>query len=378
MNSKRFQLAILGDGQLATMLKESAENLNVDIKIFPLPKINNEGEISQDETKNWIKDLAYFDAVTFEIENIPVNFLREIEKTVRISPSIYALEVAQDRLKEKNLCDQLSIPTNNYFACESLNDLNSASLQLDFPFILKTRRFGYDGKGQFVIKNNNEIKEAWDELKNAKYLIAESFVSFDFEVSQIATRNQNGEIVYYPLVRNEHREGILRETHVLDFPNNLVLEAKETIKTILEHFNYIGTLAVEFFVKENQLFVNEMAPRVHNSGHWSINGTQASQFENHIRAVCGFDLGSSQTIAKNMMMINLIGEDVPESLQVERLGVYSKSYHKGLRENRKMGHINIVSNDINDFKEKVDLIYEEINAKPCLSIDKNKKDYRLA
>ncbi|MDA0911998.1 MAG: 5-(carboxyamino)imidazole ribonucleotide synthase [Proteobacteria bacterium] len=358
-----MKIAILGNGQLAQMMIDSAKDLNVSIDTYPLPEIDRYGKSTPEEINRWQDKLQHYDVVTYEIENISVDLLQTVSQKTRVFPTIEVLSVAQDRLLEKDNFKRLDINTNDYMAVDSFAELQKAAKLLSLPFIIKTRRFGYDGKGQYVIKTPECLEKAWEALGEHP-LIAESFVLFDYEVSQIASRDQFGRIAFYPLVRNEHRDGILRETHVLMEKNELSVDAQEAVKRLLEHFDYVGTFAIEFFVKNNQLFANEMAPRVHNSGHWSINGANVSQFENHMRAICGENVADIKTLAQHILMINLIAEDVPD-IQLP-VNSHAKSYGKSLRAGRKMGHINIVDNELETFINSVNMIYQNIKAKPCL------------
>ncbi|MCF6808108.1 5-(carboxyamino)imidazole ribonucleotide synthase [Thiotrichales bacterium 19S9-12] len=360
-----MNIAILGNGQLAQMLSDNAEKLNVSTTSFPLPKTDRQGNIEQAEIDFWLNKLKDYDAITYEIENIPVELLEKLNQFVPVNPSIKALETAQDRLKEKKLCNTLNVPTNRFMAIKSLEDLESATELLGLPLVLKTCRFGYDGKGQFVLKEIADIQKAWALLGEAGPLIAEAFVDFEFEVSQVSTRNKNGEIIYYPLVRNEHRDGILRESYVLPNQDELSMQAKSIARVFLEYFDYVGTFAIELFARNGVLLVNEMAPRVHNSGHWSINGSTVSQFENHLRAVSDQNLVQPELVSPYAMMINLIGEDVPENWRNQD-GIYARSYGKSLRENRKMGHINITADSKEELNQRLNAAYDQLAAQPCL------------
>jgi 5-(carboxyamino)imidazole ribonucleotide synthase len=360
------RIAILGNGQLATMMHDVSGKLELSTTDFPLPEISKDGSCSMSESALWVQKLKNFDVVTYEIENIPVSLLEAVNNIVPVYPAISALASSQDRLIEKNTFTELNIQTNSFVMIDSQVDLEQAANTFWYPFIIKTRRFGYDGKGQYVLKSASDISRAWDSL-GEHALIAESFVKFDYEVSQIASRSKFGEIVYYPLVRNEHREGVLRETHVLGMNEALTGKAQAAIKKVLNHFDYVGTLAMEFFVVGDALYVNEMAPRVHNSGHWSIDGAVTSQFENHLRAVAELPLGQTSPIRTYTMMINLIGEDVLDDRFGGLQGVTVKSYGKSLRANRKMGHINIVSDSEKVFKSTIEKVYHEIKAMPCLT-----------
>ena len=356
-----IKIAILGNGQLARMLEESAVGMNVCINSYPLPQIDHNGDTSPEGILYWKDKLSAYDVVTYEIENISVRLLEEINEVTNVYPAINALKVSQDRLLEKEMFSNLGIQTNQFIKINSLESLHRISHKLGFPFILKTRRFGYDGKGQYLIKASSDIINAWD-LLGKQDLIAESFVNFDFEVAQIATRDKKGHIVFYPLVRNEHRDGILRETYVLKSESIISKKAKDVASQILRHFDYIGTLAIEFFVVHDELYINEMAPRVHNSGHWSIDGSITSQFKNHILSISDMNLGSSTEVHPYITMINLIGEDILDNRFKALAGVFLKSYGKEIRPGRKMGHINIVSDNINIHENTLNKVYKELGA----------------
>jgi len=246
---------------------------------------------------------------------------------------------------EKALFDQLQIPVAPYQAVDSLASLQQAVKTLGLPLVLKTATGGYDGKGQFVLRSEDQIEQAWAELGPAKSLIAESFVTFSREVSIIAVRGQDGEVKTWPLAENHHHHGILSHS-IVPAPNSTDLQpaAQDYITRLLNHLNYVGVLTLELFVTEQGLFANEMAPRVHNSGHWSIEGAVCSQFENHIRAVAGLPLGSTEVV-RPTVMINIIGQ-YPKSEQVLALnGAHLHLYNKTERAGRKIGHITLMPND---------------------------------
>ena len=358
------KIAILGQGQLANMLIESASELGLEITAFPLPQMDKYAQSTADEIKKYVKQLSGYDVVTYEIENISVDLLKSVQAVTQVLPSISALKVAQDRLLEKELFQKQQILTNTFYAVKSFEQLQQVVDKLSYPFIVKTRRFGYDGKGQYVIKTKQDLQKAW-QILGEHPLIAEKFVKFDYEVSQVASRDQYGVIRYYPLVRNEHREGILRETHVMAFSESLTKQAQGCIKSLLEQFDYVGTFAIEFFVKDEMLIANEIAPRVHNSGHWTIDGANQSQFLAHMKAIAGMGLEEVKLKHPYTMMINLIAEDAPKDLPKQD-GIYPKSYGKIYRENRKMGHINITADSQTEFYKRCKTVYNDVKAKPCL------------
>lgn len=366
MYKESKKIAILGNGQLASMLQESVASPNLQVDSFDLPCVDKSGTSSKEEIDKYCTLVKHYDSVTYEIENISVALLDSINKITPVFPSIDAISTAQDRLSEKNMFKSLSIRTNDFLPVYNYGDLENASKVLGYPFVLKTRRFGYDGKGQAVISSSKDLKRVMDALPN-RSLIAEEFVKFDYEVSQIASRDANGNIVYYPLVRNEHVDGILRETHLLNFPSILTNSARNVMEKMLKHWNYVGTCTIEFFVIGDELYANEIAPRVHNSGHWSINGSEVSQFKNHMLAVTGQDVSSPLPLSDNVMMINLIGEVVPRDIKCNSI-THVKDYCKSLRSGRKMGHINIVSQDSKSFISARDYVYANIQAKKILNL----------
>jgi 5-(carboxyamino)imidazole ribonucleotide synthase len=254
-------------------------------------------------------------------------------------------------LAEKKTFVELGIPTCQFFPVDCVNDLYHAAESLAFPFVLKTRRLGYDGKGQIILREFFELESAWEKL-NWQPCIAENWIDFEFEVSQIAARDHQGNIVYYPLVYNIHHEGILRESHAPY--NNLALmqAARDYIKILMEKFNYIGVLTVEFFVKNGKLIANEMAPRVHNSGHWTIEGAVISQFENHMRAVAGLPLGDTQA-SSNSVMINLIGHHPDLNELIKLPNVHCHLYGKSPAKGRKLGHLTVVNADLEALNKTV-------------------------
>ena len=268
-----------------------------------------------------------------------------------VFPPPEALRKAQDRLAEKQLFDELQIPLPGYRAVDSLDDLHAAIKAIGLPLVLKTRRFGYDGKGQYLVKTRDDIDDAWRELGGAA-LIAEEWLSFDYEVSAIGARSPGGEFVMYPLTHNEHEAGILRRSRApVDAPA-LEEKARISLLALLDRLDYVGVLALELFVSGDRLLANEFAPRVHNSGHWTIEGAATSQFENHLRAVANLPLGPT-ACRGHAGMLNLIGE-IPQAAR--RLGIPGcrlHDYGKTPREGRKLGHITVVADSAGERDERL-------------------------
>jgi 5-(carboxyamino)imidazole ribonucleotide synthase len=285
--------------------------------------------------------LAACQVVTYEFESVPVEAAEALAQRVPVFPPPFALRVAQDRFAEKSCFRSLGIPTAPFEAVDSLEDLNRAIEALGLPAVLKTRRLGYDGKGQFVLKNAEDAASAWAAVGQAPSIL-EGFVRFERELSLIAVRGRDGETAFYPLVENHHQQGILRKT-IAPAPaltTELQYTAEAYAMRILEHLSYVGVLAVELFEAGGALVVNEIAPRVHNSGHYSIEGSRTSQFENHLRAIVGLPLGDVSPLSHSAML-NLVGS-VPKSEAV--LAIFDAHLHlygKSPRPGRKVGHITV-------------------------------------
>ena len=280
------------------------------------------------------------EVITFDWENVSVESLAALGRGVRIAPPLTALAASQDRLAEKRLFDRLGIPTTRYAAVDSRAALLRALARIGLPGVLKTRRMGYDGKGQAVLRSREDVDAALAAL-DGKPAIYEEFVPFDFEVSILGARSTRGEIAIYPLNGNLHRDGILRVTRAPWGTPALQRRAAAHLRRMLEHFDYAGMLNIEFFVRRGRLIANETAPRVHNSGHWTIEGAQTSQFENHLRAILGLPLGPTEALAPSVM-VNLIGGAPPLAELLELPGAHVHLYGKEPRAGRKVGHVTLV------------------------------------
>jgi 5-(carboxyamino)imidazole ribonucleotide synthase len=342
-----MKIGIIGAGQLGRMLALSGYPLGLRFVFLDQSADAPGAQVGKIipgafDDPNGLKELAReSDIITFDVENVPVEAVRDIATLKPFWPPVDALGTSQDRLFEKTLFRKLGIPTAPFAPVDSYEDLQAAAKQIGVPGVLKTRRLGYDGRGQFYIKRADELAAAWQALGKVP-LIYEGFIDFSREVSLIAVRSTRGEMKFYPLSANTHREGILRYT-VAPYRNaSLQRQAEKHLKRVMKHFAYAGVLTIEFFVKRGQLIANEMAPRVHNSGHWTIEGAQTSQFENHIRAIVGLPLGSTDPIGHSAML-NFIGS-IPEPGNILRMsGVHFHSYGKEPRPNRKLGHCTITN-----------------------------------
>jgi 5-(carboxyamino)imidazole ribonucleotide synthase len=279
------------------------------------------------------------DVVTFDWENISGAALAPLAQATTLRPPRAALEISQDRLREKALFRALKIPVAAHAAIDSKTQLERAAARLGLPGVLKTRRLGYDGKGQYVIKRSGEIDTAWARIGGTG-LIYERFQRFTREISIVGARSAGGDIVYYPLSANTHSGGILRFCRAPLPASSLEPTARRYLKRVMEKLAYVGVLAIEFFVVKGGLIANEMAPRVHNSGHWTIEGCVTSQFENHLRAICDLPLGSTRALG-HTATINFLGTmpDIGRLLGVEGLAFHD--YGKEPRPGRKLGHCTI-------------------------------------
>jgi 5-(carboxyamino)imidazole ribonucleotide synthase len=338
-------IGIVGAGQLGRMMALAGYPLGFDFLFLDKDASTPGGQLAPilagDLTdRRLLGELSErCEVVTFDWENIPVEALEGLPGKARISPPTRALAAAQDRLAEKRTFELLGIPTTRYASIDSRESLEAAVRLIGLPGVLKTRRLGYDGKGQFVLRKPADLDAAWAAL-GATPLLYENLVPFDAEISIIAVRGLDGDIAFYPLNLNVHRDGILRLTRAPYGNVALTSQAQRAAKKLLEHFKYVGVLTIEFFVKRGKLIANEMAPRVHNSGHWTIEGAVTSQFENHVRAIAGLPLGSTAPRGHSAM-INLIGELPAREPLLAEAGLHLHDYGKSARPGRKLGHVTI-------------------------------------
>lgn len=340
-------IGILGGGQLGYMLALAGYPLGLHFRFLDPSPQAPVGRIAHRVTAEYsdhdaLEKFAHgLELVTYEFENVPVEAARLLAKHVPVYPPPEALEWAQDRLNEKNLFRKLEIATTSFAEVNGAGDVEAAVKKIGLPAVLKTRRMGYDGKGQWVLRTREDVEFVKREFPTTPLLL-ENFVAFQRELSILAARSRSGETAFYPLVENHHRGGILRLS-VAPAPNSnekLQQAAESAARRLMEELNYAGVLAIEFFECNGELMANEMAPRVHNSGHWSIEGAATSQFENHLRAVLGLPLGSTATPGVSAML-NLIGE-VPEPSDVLAIpDAHLHLYGKSLRPGRKVGHVTL-------------------------------------
>ena len=291
-----------------------------------------------------VRELArQADVATFDFENVPESSARAMAEIAPFYPPPQALGAGQDRLAEKDLLVDLGAAVPDYHAVDSRTDLLDGLDRVGYPAVLKTRRFGYDGKGQAVLRDAEDLERAWQRLGDAP-LVLEAFVPFEAECSLIGVRGAGGATRFWPLTRNVHADGILALSLPGGFGPDLQAAAEDTMRALMDRLDYRGVLTIEFFLVGGRLLVNEFAPRVHNSGHWSIEGSVTSQFENHLRAVAGLALGSTEPV-EHSVMINCIGEIPPLSAVMKVRGAHLHDYAKTFKPGRKVGHITVRSSD---------------------------------
>jgi 5-(carboxyamino)imidazole ribonucleotide synthase len=339
-------VGIVGAGQLGRMLALAGYPLGLDFLFLDpaeQPPAAALAPVLRSEFSN-VDSLAALarrcEVVTIDWENVSVEALRTLGRGTRVSPPPAAIAAAQDRVSEKRRFEKLGISTTRWRAVSSRRQLAAAVRDVGLPGILKTRRMGYDGKGQAVVRSAADLERAWAELGQAP-LLYEELVPFDLEVSVIGVRSRSGECRVYPLNHNLHSGGMLRLTRAPYGNARLSRLASRHVRAVMEHFRYVGVLTIEFFVRKGRLVANEMAPRVHNSGHWTIEGAVTSQFENHLRAILGLPLGDTRAVG-HCAMINLIGTMPGRSQLLGHEGVHLHDYGKTPRAGRKLGHLTMV------------------------------------
>ena len=339
-------VGIVGAGQLGRMLALAGYPLGLDFLFLDPAQDAPAGQVAPvlngafTEARLLDELAERSEVLTFDWENISVDALRALKGDTRIAPPIPALATAQDRVSEKKLFERLGIPTTRWMAVSTRAQLTRALRDIGLPGVIKTRRLGYDGKGQAVVRTQEDAQAAWEQL-GAAPLLYEELIPFDCEVSIIGARSPRGEVVVYPLNGNVHSEGILRLTRAPYGPPRWQKLAAGYLEKVLKHFRYTGILTIEFFVRGGKLLANEMAPRVHNSGHWTIEGAATSQFENHLRAILDLPLGSTAALGYSAML-NLIGTLPPRPSLLAESGLHYHDYGKQPRPGRKLGHCTLV------------------------------------
>ena len=361
------RLGIIGGGQLGMMITEAAQNLNDEISEITVLDPTENCPAAQAGAKQIIGDFKDKDAIvklaeqsdiiTYEIESGNTDVLSKLKAVIEPSPS--TLSIIQDKLSQKKFLSKNGLPVSQFYEIISLDDLHEKINELSLPVLLKARRDAYDGRGNFKITSPDEVEKAYRHF-DGKSLMVEKFVNFKMEVSVIAIRNTKGEIATYPMVENIHEDNILKITIApARVSDDVIRNAGEIAKKIMQVLNGAGVFGIEMFIDQNnKILINEIAPRVHNSGHHTLQSCKTSQFEQHLRAILGLDLGSTDLVHKTVMY-NILGPDGFEGkykpVQLEKDGVYLKMYGKNVsKPQRKLGHFNVV--DMNDSKNTSELL----------------------
>ncbi|MCW4152722.1 5-(carboxyamino)imidazole ribonucleotide synthase [Halomonas sp. 18H] len=363
-----MNIGVLGAGQLGRMLALAGYPLGnrftfMDTTGNPSAGI---GDVMVDTDQQHLAEfLAKVDLVTYEFEHLPVPLVQAIEEHKPVHPSSEAIRVCQNRAEEKALFDRLAIPTPAYRLVESAEALEAAVQELGTPVVAKSVTDGYDGKGQAVIKDPADAAEAWRSISHPR-LIVEAFVDFVREVSIIAVRGRDGQVVFYPMAENLHVDGILRYSlaPMPDLDAAVQQTADEYIRALLDELDYVGVLTLELFqARDGSLLANEMAPRVHNSGHWTMDGAVTSQFENHLRAIQGLPLGDTAARMPSCM-VNVIGQEGEPARLLEIEDAHLHRYGKSERPGRKLAHVNLLAPSHAQLVDKVQCCAELLPGAP--------------
>ena len=350
------RVGIIGAGQLGRMMALAAYPLGIECRFLDAQPQAPGGQIAPmrvaalDDEAGLMALANEVDVLTFDIENVSIPALEALSAIVTVRPAPAIVAKAQDRLSEKRMFESLDIPTAPYFAIDEAKDLPLAAAELGWPIVLKARRLGYDGRGQRIANSPGELRAAWDAL-GARPAIAEAWIDFDCEVSLIGARGagqgarkSDEQVSFYPLSENRHRDGML-EVSIAPFVGDVLqAQAQSWMTAMMRQHDYLGVLTVEFFVTADGLIANEIAPRVHNSGHWTIEGAETSQFENHVRAILGLPLGSTRTRGTALMR-NLIGSVPARERLLAIDGLHLHDYGKEPRTGRKVGHCTLLAAD---------------------------------
>jgi 5-(carboxyamino)imidazole ribonucleotide synthase len=361
-------IGVLGGGQLGRMLALAGYPLGHYFRFLDPNPTAPAGDLATHvfapfdlETDTLERFAAGLNLVTYEFENVPVATARFLADRAPVYPPPEALETAQDRVTEKSFFRDLGIPTPEFEPVSSREELDRALDRIGLPAVLKTRRLGYDGKGQYVLEAQRDVEQAWAALRN-KPLILEGHVRFARELSIIAVRGRDGQTAFYPLIENHHREGILRLSlaPAPGLTEGLQADAEGYAALALDALNYVGVLAIELFEVDGGLLASEMAPRVHNSGHWTIEGAETSQFTNHLLAITGLPLGSTAARGHSAML-NIVGTLPDQAAVLSIPGAHLHLYNKRPRPGRKLGHVTLRADDPGVLEERLERLRASID-----------------
>jgi len=366
-----MKVLVLGAGQLARMMALASKPLNIEVRAFDVGSNQVVDPLSTSVVYGDLSSgIEFADAITAEFEHISHDVLAQCQASGKLFPSSQAIKTGGDRRLEKALLEETSVANATHKVVASKAEFDQALSSLTLPLILKSALAGYDGKGQWRLKDKSQAEAIWQDIEafiagdksgQAQAVVIEQMVPFDREVSMVGVRSPNGETCAYPLTENHHTNGVLSVSLALDEHQTLQQQASAAFDKIANALDYVGVLAIEFFQVGDSLLVNEIAPRVHNSGHWTQQGADTCQFENHIRAVCQLPLGSA-SLVRPTAMINILGTDtVPNSI----LAIPSVTVHwygKSKRAGRKMGHINVCGQDKNELFSRLKQLAQQLPA----------------
>lgn len=366
-----MQVLVLGSGQLARMLSLDGAPLNINVQAYEHHTQQILHPLTLSPSSLTLEQaISQADVITSEFEHIPHDVLAICKASGKFYQLDRAIKVGGDRALEKQLLEKCGIKNTHHRVFNTKSAYEDAVAALGIPLVLKSTLAGYDGKGQWRLKDSADIANTWNEIEtflaqaeageNAA-ILAEEFISFDREVSIIGARNAKGEIETYPLTENHHTNGVLSFSVPKPESQALQAQAKEIFEKLVTELDYVGVLAIEFFDCKGELLVNEIAPRVHNSGHWTQQGATTSQFENHLRAVCSLPLGSTE-ILRPSAMINILGTDALPLTLLTMDEVHQHWYGKAPRKGRKMGHINVTATDFASLRERLKEVISHLPA----------------
>jgi len=356
-----MQVLVMGAGQLARMMALAGAPLNVQVLAYDVNTDTVLHPVTQQQFPLTLAQaVAQADVVSSEFEHIPYPVQDICQQSGKFFPNSTAIKAGGDRRQEKQLLDAAGVANAGYRIVTTEAEFLAAIAALGLPLVLKSALAGYDGKGQWRLKRTEDAAAIWADIASfmadadhtlPQAIVAEQFVRFDREVSLVGARNAKGDTVVYPLTENHHVDGVLAVSLAIPAQQQLQQQAKQMFDAVAARLDYVGVLALEFFQVGDQLLVNEIAPRVHNSGHWTQQGSDTCQFENHLRAVCGLPLGST-ALVRPTVMVNILGEDQVDPAILALPSCHLHWYGKGKRAGRKMGHINICGNSVAELAER--------------------------
>lgn len=374
-----MQMLVLGAGQLARMMALVATPLDIHIRAYDVVSEQVLHPVTGERYEQTLEQaIAASDRITAEFEHVPADVLALCEQSGKFFPGKKAIECGGDRAKEKALLDGAGVPSAPYVLVTERAHFDSAIEELGLPLVIKTCQAGYDGKGQWRLKATDQADGVWQEMqafldKDAAHsIICEKMIPFDREVSVIGARDAQGNVKVYPVTENEHTDGVLTLSVAGIVNQDIQDQAVDAYHKVAKALDYVGVLAIEFFDVGGDLLVNEIAPRVHNSGHWTQQGAFCCQFENHVRAVAGLPLGSTD-LQQPSAMINVLGQEAIPQQVLATNDVRSHWYGKKVKPGRKMGHINVSATTLHDLGKRLDELREFLSEQAYPGIEARAK-----